>query len=81
MASGPITSWPIDGEKVETAPYFLYLGSTITANNDYSHEMKRSLLLGKKAITNLDNVLENKDIKLCQQRSIIVKASFSRSRV
>ena len=49
MACGPITSWPTDGEKVETAPYFLFLGSKITADNDYSHEMKRHLLLGEKS--------------------------------
>ena len=62
MASGPITSWQIDGETTETVRDFISLGSKITADGDYSHEIKRRLLLGRKAITNLDSVLKNRDI-------------------
>ena len=58
MASGPITSWQIDGEKMETVADFIFLGSKITANSDYSHENKRCLLLGRKAMTNLDSILK-----------------------
>ena len=57
MASGPITSWQIDGETMEIVTDFIFLGSKITANDDYSHEIKRHLLLGRKAMTNLDSVL------------------------
>ena len=64
MASGPITSLQIDGETVETATDFIFLGSKITADGDCSHEMKRRLLLGRKAMTNLDNVLKSRDITL-----------------
>ena len=56
MASGPITSWEIDGETVETVSYFIFLGSKITADGDCSHEIKRCLLLGKKVMNNLDNI-------------------------
>ena len=69
MASGPITSWEIDGETVETVSDFIFLGSKITADGDCTHEIKRRLLLGKKGITNLDNILKSRDI-FCQQRSI-----------
>ena len=62
MASGPITSWQIDGETVETVSDFIFLGSKITADGDYSHETKRRLLLGRKAITNLDSLLKSRDI-------------------
>ena len=62
MASGPITSWEIDGETVET--YFIFLGSKITADGDCSHEIKRYLLLGRKAMTNLDSILKSRDITL-----------------
>ena len=62
MASGPITSWQIDGETMETVTDFIFLGSKITADGDYSHEIKRRLLLGRKAITNLDSVLKHRDI-------------------
>ena len=62
MASGPITSWQLDGETVETVSDFIFGGSKITADGDYSHEIKRRLLLGRKAITNLDSVLKNRDI-------------------
>ena len=58
MASGPITSWQIDGEIVETVADFIFLGSKITANGDCSHEIKRHLLLGRKVMTNLDNILK-----------------------
>ena len=69
MASGPITSWQIDGETIETVTDIILGGSKITADDDYSHEIKRHLLLGRNAVTNLDSVLKSRDI-LCQQRSI-----------
>ena len=62
MASDPITPWEIDGETVETVSDFIFLGSKITADGDYSHEIKRRLLLGRKAMTNLDSVLKSRDI-------------------
>ena len=64
MASGPITSWQIDRETVETVPNFIFLGSKITADGDCSHEIKRYLLLGRKAMTNLDSILKSRDITL-----------------
>ena len=64
MASGPITSWQIDGETVETVSHFIVLGSKITADGDCSHEIKRCLLLGRKVITNLDSVLKSRDFTL-----------------
>ena len=64
MASGPITSWQIDGETVETVADFIFLGSKITADGDCSHEIKRCLLLGKKIMTNLDSILKSRDIIL-----------------
>ena len=64
MASGPITSWQIDGEKMETVADFIFLGSKITMDGDCSHDIKRRLLLGKKAMTNLDIILKNRDITL-----------------
>ena len=64
MASGPITSWEIDGETVETVSGFIILGSKITADGDCSHEIKRRLLLGRKVITNLDSILKSRDITL-----------------
>ena len=70
MASGPITSWHIDRETVETAADFIFLGSKITADGDCSHEIKRQLLLGRKAMTNLDSILKNRDTSLCLQKSI-----------
>ena len=69
MASGPITSWQIHGETVETVADFIFLGSKITADGDCSHEVKRCLLLGRKVMTNLDSILKSRDITL-QQRSI-----------
>ena len=64
MASGPISSWEIDGETVETASDFIFWGSKITADGDCSHEIKRRLLLGRKVITNLDSILKSRDITL-----------------
>ena len=64
MASSPITSWQIDGETVETVTDFIFLGSKITADGDCSHEIIRNLLLGRKAITNLDSILKSRDITL-----------------
>ena len=70
MASGPITSWQIDGETVETMADFIFLGSKITADGDYSHEIKRHLLRGRKVMTNLDSILKSAETLLCQQRSV-----------
>ena len=64
MVSGPITLWQIDGETMETAAYFIFLGSKITADCNCSHEIKRCLLLGRKAMTNLDSLLKKRDITL-----------------
>ena len=67
MASGPITSWQIDGEAMETVTDFILLGSKITAVGDYSHEIKRCLHLGRKTMTNLDSVLKSRDITLLKK--------------
>ena len=64
MSSGPIISWQIDGEKMETVADFIFLGSKITEDGDYSHEIRRQLFLGRKAVTNLDSVLKSKGITL-----------------
>ena len=64
MASGPIISWEIDGETVETVADFIFWGSKITADGDYSHEIKRCLLLGRKVMSNLDTILKSRDITL-----------------
>ena len=64
MASDPITSWEIDGETVERVTNFIFLGSKITADSDYSHEIKRRLLLGRKVMTNLDSIFKSRDITL-----------------
>ena len=69
MASGPITSWEIDGERVETVEDIILGGSKITADGECSHEIKRCLLLGRKVMINLDSILKSRDIT-CQQRSI-----------
>ena len=69
MASGPITSWEIDGETVETVSDFIFLGFKITADGDCSHEIKRCLFLGRKVMTNLDSILKAETL-LCQQRSV-----------
>ena len=75
MASGPITSWEIDGQTVETVADFIFLGSKITADGDCSHEIKRRLLLGKKVMTNLDSILKSRDInlptKICLVKAIV----------
>ena len=75
MASGPITSWEIDGDTMETVRDFIFLGSKITADGDCSHEIKRRLLLGRKAMTNLDSVLKSRDITL-PTKVHLVKAMF-----
>ena len=75
MASGPITSWQIDGETVETVSDFIFLGSKITADGDCSHEIKRHLLLGRKAMTNIDSILKSRDITL-PTKIHLVKAFF-----
>ena len=75
MASGPITSWQIDGETVETVADFIFLGSSITADGDCSHEIKRRLLLGRKVVTNLDSILKSRDItlptKICLVKAMV----------
>ena len=75
MASDPITSWEIDGEKLETVSDFIFVGSKITADGDCSHEIKRSLLLGRKAMTNLDSILKSRDItlptKICPVKAMV----------
>ena len=80
MASGPVTSWQIDGEAMEIVTGFIFLGSKITADGDYSHEVKRCLLLGRKAMTNLKRVLKRRDITLLTKVHL-VKAVFSSSHV
>ena len=78
MASGPITSWEIDGETVETVSDFILGGSKITADGDFSHEIKRRLLLGRKAMTNLDSILKSREIslltKVCLVKSMVFPA-------
>ena len=76
MASTPITSWQIEGEKLEAVTEFLYLGSKITANGDCSHEIRRCLLLGRKVMTNLDSVLKSKDIILLTKVHIVKATVF-----
>ena len=73
MASGSITSWQIDGETIRTMTYFIFLGSKITADGDYSYEIKRCFLLGRKAMTNLDIILKSRDITL-PTKAYLVKA-------
>ena len=75
MISSPITSWQIDGETMETVTDFIFWGSKITADSDFSHEIKRCLLLERKAMTNLDSIL-NAETLLCWQRFILSKLSF-----
>ena len=70
MASGPITSWELDGETVETVSDFIFLGSKITADGDCSHEIKSRLVLGRKVMTNLDSIFKKAEALLSQQRSI-----------
>ena len=76
MASGPITSWQIDGETMETVRDFIFLVSKITADGDCSHEIKRHLLLGRKAMTNLDSILERRDIALPTKVHLIKAMAF-----
>ena len=76
MASGPITSWQIDGETVETVADFIFLGSKITADGDCSHDIKICLLLGRKVVTNPDNILKSRDItlptKVCLVKTVVL---------
>ena len=76
MASGPITSWEIDGETVETVADFIFLGSKITADGDCSHEIKRHLLLGRKVMTNLDSILKSRDITLLTKVRVVKAMVF-----
>ena len=76
MASGPITSWQIDGETVEAVRYFIFLGSKITADGDCSHEIKRCLLLGRKVRTNLDSILKSRDITLSTKVHLVKAMVF-----
>ena len=80
MASGPITLWQIDGGKVETVTDFVFLGSKITVDGDCSHKIKRCLLLGRKIMTNLDNILKRRDITLAAKVRL-VNTGFSSSHV
>ena len=82
MTSGPITSWQIDGETVETVADFIFLGSKITTCGDCSHEIKRHLLLGRKVMTNLDSILKSRDISLSINKGPSSQGyGFSRSHV
>ena len=76
MASGPITSWEIDGETVETVSDFIFLGSKITVNGDCSHEIKRRLLLGRKVMTNLDSILKSRDTTLSTKVHLVKALVF-----
>ena len=76
MASGPITSWQIDGETVETVADFIFWGSKITADGDCSHEIKRRLLLGRKVMINLDSILKSRDITLSTKVSLVKAVVF-----
>ena len=76
MSSSPITSWQIDGETMETVRNFIFLGSKITADDDYSHEIERDLLLGRKAMTNLDSILKSKDVTLLTKVCIVKAIVF-----
>ena len=77
MASGPITSWQIHGETMETVRDFIFLSSKITADGDCSHEIKRHLLLGRKAITNLDSILKSRDITLPTKVRLVKAVVFA----
>ena len=81
MASGPITSWQINGETVEIVTDFIFLGSKITADGDCSHEMQRRLLLGSKVMTNLDSILKSRDITLPTKVRLVQGYGFSSSHV
>ena len=79
MASGPIISWLIDGETMETVTDFIFLGSKITADGDCSHEIKRHLLLGRKAMTNLDSILKSRDVSLLTKVRVVKAMVFPSS--
>ena len=81
MASGPITSWQIDGETVETVTDFIWGGSKITADGDYSHEMKRRLFLGRKVMTNIDSILKSRDITLSTKIHLVKAIVFPVSHI
>ena len=81
MASGPITSWQIDGETVETVSDFIFWGSKITADGDCSHEIKRRLLLGRKAMTSIDSIIKSRDITLPTKVYLVKAMIFSSSHV
>ena len=81
MASSPITSWQIDGEKMETVTDFIFLGFKITADGDCSHKIKRRLLLGRKVMTNLDSILKGRDITLSTKVRLVKAMFFSSSHV
>ena len=76
MAAGPITSWQINGETMETVTDFIFLGSKITADGDYSHEIKRHLLLGRKAMTNLDSILKSRDVTIPTKAGLVKAMVF-----
>ena len=76
MAFGPISSWQIDGEAMETVTDFIFLGFKITADGDYSHEIKRCLFLGRKAMTNLDSILKSRDITLLTKACLVKVTVF-----
>ena len=76
MASSPITSWQIDGKTMATVPDFIFWGSKITADGDYSHEIKRCLLLGRKVMTNLDSILKRRDITLLTKVCLVKAMVF-----
>ena len=81
MASGPITSWQIDGETMEMVRDFIFCGFKITADGDFNHEIKRHLLLGRKAMTNLDSILKSRDITLSTKVHLVKAMVFSSSQV
>ena len=81
MTSGPISSWEIDGETMETVREFIFLGSKITADSECNHEIKRRLLLGRKAMTNLENILKSRDITLPTKVHLVKAMVFSSSHI
>ena len=81
VVSGPITSWQIDGEALETVADFIFWGSKITADDDCSHEIKRRLLLGRKVMTNLDSILKSKDVPLSTMVRLVKAMAFPSSHV